>query len=93
MTPARLAYLVYFAAIPAISTKDFGAASLASTVARAEVVFAITAAICDDPERLRAIHPAPASFDPGRAHLEPGGPFHEGAARYFAARGGPEVRS
>lgn len=93
MTPARLAYLVYFAATPAISTKYLGAARRASTVARAEVVFAITAGICDDPERVRAIHPATASFDPVRAHLEPGGPLHEGAARYFEARGGPEVRS
>jgi TRAP-type uncharacterized transport system substrate-binding protein len=93
LTPARLAHLVYFAAIPAISTKYFGAARRASTVARAEVVFAITAAICDGPERVRAIHPATASFDPVRAHLEPGCPFHEGAARYFEARSGPEVRS
>src|SRR6266542_3032558 len=54
----------------------------------AEVVFAITAAICDNPERVRAIHPAAAAFDPARAHLEPGGPLHEGAARYFEARGG-----
>jgi TRAP transporter TAXI family solute receptor len=49
----------------------------------AEVVFAITSAICDHPDRVRAIHPAAAAFDPARAHLDPGGPLHEGAARYF----------
>ena len=31
----------------------------------------------------RAIHPAAAAFDPARAHLNPGGPLHEGAARHF----------
>ena len=49
----------------------------------AEVVFAITSAICDNPERVRAIHPAAATFDPARAHLDAGGPLHDGAARYF----------
>jgi TRAP transporter TAXI family solute receptor len=58
-----------------------------------EVVFAITAAICDNPERVRAIHPSAATFDPARANMDPGGPMHEGALRYFEARGGPEVRS
>ena len=51
-----------------------------------EVVFAITEVICDHPERVWAIHPAAAAFDPARAHLDPGGPLHEGAARYFQAR-------
>jgi len=59
----------------------------------AEVVFAITAAICDNPERVRAIHPAAASFDPARANVDPGGPLHEGAARYFEASGAGGVRS
>lgn len=53
----------------------------------AEAVFAITAAICDHPERVRAIHPSAAAFDPARAHLAPGGPLHEGAARYFGIEG------
>jgi TRAP transporter TAXI family solute receptor len=57
----------------------------------ADVVFAITAAICDNPERVRAIHPAATFFEPSRAHLELGGPLHEGAARYFEARGVPGV--
>ena len=52
----------------------------------AEVVHAIVAAICDHPERVRAIHPAAASFDPARAHLDTGGPLHEGAARYFGVK-------
>jgi TRAP transporter TAXI family solute receptor len=59
----------------------------------AEVVFAITSAICDNPERVRAIHPAAATFEPARANIDPGGPIHEGAARYFEARGGRRVTS
>jgi TRAP transporter TAXI family solute receptor len=53
----------------------------------AEVAFAITEAICDHPDRVRPIHPAAVAFDPARAHLDPGGPLHEGAARYFKDRG------
>jgi TRAP-type uncharacterized transport system substrate-binding protein len=53
----------------------------------ADVVFAITAAICDNPERVRAIHPSAAAFDPARAKVDPGGPMHEGALRYFEPRG------
>jgi TRAP transporter TAXI family solute receptor len=49
----------------------------------ADVVFAITAAICDNPERVRAIHPSAATFDPARADKDPGGSMHEGALRYF----------
>jgi TRAP transporter TAXI family solute receptor len=59
----------------------------------AGVVFAITAAICDNPERVRAIHPSAATFDPARAHLDAGGPLHDGAAQYFEARGARAVRS
>lgn len=51
-----------------------------------EVVYAIVAAICDHAERVRAIHPAAASFDPARAHLDAGGPLHDGAARYFGVK-------
>ena len=58
----------------------------------AEVAFAITAAICDNAARVRAIHPAAAAFDPARGHLDAGGPLHEGAARYFEVRGS-KVRS
>jgi TRAP transporter TAXI family solute receptor len=49
----------------------------------AEVAFDITAAICDNAARVRTIHPAAEAFDPARAHADPGGPLHEGAARYF----------
>src|SRR5262245_47167096 len=52
-----------------------------------EVVHAIVAAICDHPERVRTIHPAAASFDPSRAHLDAGGPLHDGAGGYFRDRG------
>jgi len=52
----------------------------------AAVVHAVVAAICDHPERVRAIHPAAASFDPACAHLDAGGPLHEGAARYFGVK-------
>ena len=52
----------------------------------AEVVHAVVAAICDHPERVHAIHSAAASFDPACAHLDAGGPLHEGAARYFGVK-------
>jgi hypothetical protein len=52
-----------------------------------EVVFAIVGAICEQPERVRAIHPAARTFEPRRAHLHPGGPLHAGAERYFRAAG------
>ena len=58
-----------------------------------EVVFAITSAICDNPERVRAIHPSAATFDPAQADTDPGGPLLEGALRYFESRDGPAVRS
>jgi TRAP transporter TAXI family solute receptor len=52
-----------------------------------DVVHAIAAAVCDHPERVRAIHPAAARFDPQLAHLETRGPLHPGAARYFREKG------
>lgn len=52
----------------------------------AEVVYAIVAVICDHAERVRAIHPAAASFDPARAHLDAGELLHAGAARYFGVK-------
>jgi TRAP transporter TAXI family solute receptor len=53
----------------------------------AEVVHAITRTICEEAERVRAIHPAAQDFDPARAHLDGGGPLHAGAARYFRETG------
>ena len=53
----------------------------------AEVVLAITHALCEHPEQVRAIHPAAAQFDPTQAHRGAGGPLHPGAERYFHARG------
>jgi TRAP-type uncharacterized transport system substrate-binding protein len=34
-----------------------------------------------------AIHPAAETFDPARAARDPGGPLHDGAARYVRKRG------
>ena len=51
-----------------------------------EIVFAITSAICEHPERVWRIHEAAADFDPKLASHNPGGPLHPGAARYFASR-------
>jgi TRAP-type uncharacterized transport system substrate-binding protein len=51
-----------------------------------DVVFAITSAICQHPERVRQIHPAAAEFDPATAHINPGGPRHAGAERYYTTR-------
>jgi TRAP transporter TAXI family solute receptor len=52
-----------------------------------EVVYAITEVLCDHPERVRAIHPAAATFDPTQAPIQAGGPLHPGAVRYFRAHG------
>ncbi|MDA0734400.1 MAG: TAXI family TRAP transporter solute-binding subunit [Chloroflexi bacterium] len=51
-----------------------------------DVVFAITSAICEHPERVRYIHPAAADFDPTTACLNPGGPLHPGAERYYTTQ-------
>jgi hypothetical protein len=51
-----------------------------------DLVFAITSAICQHPEQVRRVHPAAADFDPAAAQLNPGGPWHPGAERYFATR-------
>jgi hypothetical protein len=52
-----------------------------------DVVFAITRALCEHPERVRDIHPAARQFDPAQAALQAGAPLHPGAARYFRTRG------
>jgi TRAP transporter TAXI family solute receptor len=52
----------------------------------ADVVFAITRALCEHSERVRAIHPAARQFDPARASLQAGGPLHPGAEQYFRNR-------
>jgi TRAP-type uncharacterized transport system substrate-binding protein len=52
-----------------------------------DVVHAITAAVCDQAHRVRAIHEAAAAFDSRHAARNPGGPLHDGAARYFRTRG------
>lgn len=51
-----------------------------------DVVFAITETICHHYQQVRKIHPAAAEFDPEQAHLNPGGPLHPGAERYFKSR-------
>ncbi|HSX82218.1 MAG TPA: TAXI family TRAP transporter solute-binding subunit, partial [Candidatus Saccharimonadia bacterium] len=48
-----------------------------------DVVFAITRALCEHPERVRDIHPAATQFDPAPASLQAGGALHPGAERYF----------
>jgi len=51
-----------------------------------DVVFAITRALCEHPERVRDIHPAARQFNPAQASLQAGGPLHPGAERYFRNR-------
>jgi TRAP transporter TAXI family solute receptor len=51
-----------------------------------DVVFAITHALCEHPERVRNIHPAARQFDPAQAPLQAGAPLHPGAERYFRNR-------
>jgi TRAP transporter TAXI family solute receptor len=52
-----------------------------------EIAYAITSVICAQPERVRTIHPAAAQFDPRQAPLQPGGPLHPGAERYYREQG------
>ena len=82
-SPAKLPTGAYGVVTTPVLTVSMGTSIGFHASVPAEVVFAITAAICDHPDRVRAIHPAAAAFDPARAHLNPGGPLHEGAARYF----------
>lgn len=51
-----------------------------------DVVYAITSAICDRPDRVRRIHPAARPFAPEAAHREARGPLHAGAERYYRGR-------
>jgi TRAP-type uncharacterized transport system substrate-binding protein len=55
----------------------------------ADVVDAITSAICDRADRVRQIHPAARHFAVESAHLHGYGPLHPGAARYFEGKGLP----
>jgi TRAP transporter TAXI family solute receptor len=52
-----------------------------------DVVYTITRVICDHANRVRQIHPAAQHFAPKSAHLQGGGPLHQGAARYFRTQG------
>src|SRR5262249_47688653 len=82
-SPANLPTGAYGVVTTPLLTVSMGASIVFDASVPAELVFAVTAAICDHPARVRAIHPAAAAFDPARANLNPGGPLHEGAARYF----------
>lgn len=48
-----------------------------------DIVYAITHAICEHPNRVRKIHAAAQVFDPQRAHINGGASLHVGAKRYF----------
>lgn len=52
-----------------------------------DVAFAIVEAICEHPGNVRKIHPSAARFDPSEAPLNPGGPLHAGAERYYRTKG------
>jgi hypothetical protein len=52
-----------------------------------DVVFAITETICQHYQQVRQLHAAASAFEPRQAHLNPGGPLHAGAERYFKSRG------
>ncbi len=51
-----------------------------------DVVFAITRALGEHPERVRDIHPVARQFDPAQAPLQAGSPLHPGGERYFRNR-------
>ena len=86
-TPAALPAGAYGAVREPVPTLSMGTSLGFHAALAAEVTYAITAAICDHADRVRAIHPAAAAFDPVRAPLDPGGPLHEGSAAYFRERG------
>ena len=86
-SPAELPAGAYGVVTTPVPTVSMGTSLGFHGSVDAEVVHAIVAAICDHPERVQAIHPAAASFDPTRAHLDAGGPLHEGCARYFKRSG------
>ncbi len=86
-TAAELPAGAYGVVTGAIPTVAMGTSLGFHASLPASVALAITATICDQPERVHVIHPAAATFDSTRAHLDPGGPLHEGAASYYEERG------
>lgn len=86
-TPAELPPGAYGAVDAPVPTVAMGTSLGFHASVPDELVHAITAAVCGRPERVRAIHPAAAAFDPRRAPLDPGGPLHAGAARFYREQG------
>ncbi len=52
-----------------------------------DVVYAITKTICENPDRVRAIHASAKTFDPKVAWKNLGAPLHKGAERYYKEKG------
>lgn len=52
-----------------------------------DIAYRITKAICENTDRIHAIHPAAASFDPSSAYLDGAGPLHSGSERYYRESG------
>ena len=52
-----------------------------------EVVYKITRALCENADRVHAIHRSLQWFDPKNAWKNTGGPLHLGAERYFKEKG------
>jgi TRAP transporter TAXI family solute receptor len=85
-TAAQLPAGAYGIVAESVATVAMGTSLGFHASVPADIVFAITHALCEHPERVRNIHPAARQFDPAQAHLQAGAPLHPGAARYFRNR-------
>jgi TRAP transporter TAXI family solute receptor len=85
-TAARLPAGAYGMVAEPVTTVAMGTSLGFHASVPTDVIFAITRALCEHPERVRDIHPAARQFDPAQAPLQAGGPLHPGAERYFRSR-------
>jgi hypothetical protein len=56
---------------------------IASTRLPADFIYEVTAALCENPERVRAVSKTYSNFSPDTAMNIVGGPLHPGAERYY----------
>ena len=85
-TAAQLPAGAYGIVAESVATVAMGTSLGFHASVPADIVFAITHALCEHPERVRNIHPAARQFDPAQAHLQAGAPLHPRAERYFRNR-------
>jgi TRAP-type uncharacterized transport system substrate-binding protein len=52
-----------------------------------ELAYTLAGTLNDNAERLRALHPSLAGYDPALGYLHLGVPLHPGAERYYREKG------